>query len=54
MPHAVRHERNHVKGHPPPRQIPWRTIGVVLAGAAIVAWAVGFVAGLIVRFVAGA
>ena len=31
------------------QRIPWRTIGLVLAGAALVAWTVGFVIGLIVR-----
>lgn len=37
---------------PPTRiqRIPWRRIGLVLAAAALIAWAVGFVAGLIVRF----
>ncbi len=39
-----------VKPPTPIRRIPWKTIGLVLAGAAIVAWAVGFLAGLIVRF----
>ena len=39
-----------VKPTTPMHRIPWRTIGLVLAGAAIIAWAVGFVAGLIVRF----
>jgi hypothetical protein len=39
-----------VKPPTPIRRIPWQTIGLVLAGAAIVAWAVGFVAGLVVRF----
>jgi hypothetical protein len=37
---------------PPARvqRIPWRTISLVLAVAALVAWTVGFVIGLIVRF----
>jgi hypothetical protein len=37
---------------PPARaqRIPWRTIGLVLAVAALVAWTVGFVIGLVVRF----
>jgi hypothetical protein len=39
-----------VKPSTPIRRIPWKTIGLVLLGAAIVAWGVGFVAGLIVRF----
>ena len=39
-----------VKPSTPIRRIPWKTIGLVLAGAAIIAWVVGFVAGLIVRF----
>jgi hypothetical protein len=33
----------------PLRRIPWRTIGWIIAGAAVVAWAVGFLAGLLVR-----
>jgi hypothetical protein len=40
----------HVKPSTPIRRIPWKTIGLVLAGAALVAWVVGFLAGLIVRF----
>jgi hypothetical protein len=39
-----------VKPTTPLRRIPWKTIALVLAGAAIVAWTVGFIAGLIVRF----
>jgi hypothetical protein len=39
-----------VKPPTPLRRIPWKTIGLVLAGAAIVAWTVGYIAGLIVRF----
>jgi hypothetical protein len=39
-----------VKPQTPLRRIPWKTIGLVLAGAAIVAWTVGYLAGLIVRF----
>jgi ferric-dicitrate binding protein FerR (iron transport regulator) len=35
---------------PPWRRIPWRTIALVLAGAAVVAWTIGFIAGLLVRF----
>ena len=31
------------------RRIPWKTIGLALAGAAVVAWMIGFVVGLIVR-----
>jgi hypothetical protein len=35
----------------PLRRIPWKAIGLVLAAAAaIVAWTVGYLAGLIVRF----
>ena len=33
----------------PQRRIPWASIAWTLAGAAIVAWLVGFGAGLIVR-----
>jgi hypothetical protein len=32
------------------RRIPWRTIALVLAGAAVVAWTIGFVTGLLVQF----
>jgi hypothetical protein len=39
-----------VKPQTPLRRIPWKTIGLVLATAAIVAWTVGYIAGLIVRF----
>ena len=35
-------------------RIPWNRILVALAAAVAAAWGVGFVAGLIVRFVAGA
>jgi hypothetical protein len=35
----------------PRRRIPWLSIAWTLAGAAIVAWLVGFGAGLIVRLV---
>jgi hypothetical protein len=37
---------------PPPsvRRIPWAKIVAVLAAAMLAAWAVGFLAGLIVRF----
>ena len=34
----------------PWRRVPWRTIALVLAGAAAVAWTIGFVTGLLVRF----
>jgi len=32
------------------RRIPWRTIALVLAAAAVVAWTIGFVTGLLVQF----
>ena len=32
------------------QRLPWNTIAVVLASAAIVAWAVGFVIGMFVTF----
>jgi hypothetical protein len=35
---------------PPLRRIPWERIVLVLGAAAIVAWIVGFIAGLIVRW----
>jgi hypothetical protein len=34
-------------------RISWRRIGFVLAAAALVAWAVGFVVGLVVRLAYG-
>ena len=43
-----------MKSPPVFSRIPWKTIGIVLAGAAIVAWIIGFVIGLIVRFALGA
>ena len=42
-----------MKPDPPLQRIPWQKIGLVLGGAAIVAWAVGFLVGLVVRFVFG-
>lgn len=33
--------------------IPWKTIGIVLAVAAIIAWAIGFIVGIVVRFALG-
>jgi hypothetical protein len=42
-----------MKSPPVFRRIPWKTIGFVLAGAAVVAWTIGFVIGLIVRFAQG-
>ena len=41
--------RDRMKTPSPIRRIPWRTIGWILAGAAIVAWSVGYLAGLLVR-----
>jgi hypothetical protein len=35
------------------KRIPWRTIGLALAGAAVIAWTVGFVIGLVVRLWSG-
>jgi hypothetical protein len=43
-----------MKPNPRVERIPWQTIGLVLAGTAIVAWGAGFVMGLIVRFAFGA
>ena len=42
-----------MKSDPSVQRIPWRKIGLVLGGAAIVAWAVGFLVGLLVRFAFG-
>jgi hypothetical protein len=39
---------------PPIDRIPWRSIAVFLAGAAIIAWSVGFLIGLVARFAFGA
>jgi hypothetical protein len=39
-----------VKSSPTVRRIPWARIVFVLAAAMLAAWAVGFFAGLIVRF----
>ncbi len=42
-----------MKPDPTVQRIPWQKIGLVLGGAAIVAWAVGFLVGLLVRFAFG-
>jgi hypothetical protein len=42
--------RDRMKTPSPIRRIPWRTIGWILLSAAIVAWSVGFLAGLFVRW----
>jgi hypothetical protein len=43
-----------MKSTPPVQRIPWRRIGWLLAGAAIIAWSVGFLIGLVTRFAFGA
>jgi hypothetical protein len=42
-----------MKSPPTLPPIPWKTIGIVLATAAFIAWAVGFVVGLVVRLALG-
>ena len=42
-----------MKPDPTVHPIPWQKIGLALGGAAIVAWAVGFLVGLLVRYVFG-
>jgi ferric-dicitrate binding protein FerR (iron transport regulator) len=42
-----------MKPSTPWRRIPWRSIALALAGAAVVAWAIGFVTGLLVQFGVG-
>jgi hypothetical protein len=39
---------------PPVERVPWGRIAIVLTVAALAAWVLGFVAGLIVRFQFGA
>jgi ferric-dicitrate binding protein FerR (iron transport regulator) len=39
-----------MKPSPSWRRIPWRKIALVLAAAAVVAWTIGFVTGLLVQF----
>jgi hypothetical protein len=44
----------HLNARPPFQRVPWATITVVLTAAAVAAWGLGFLAGLIVRFRFGA
>jgi hypothetical protein len=43
-----------LNARPPVPRVPWGTITVVLTAAAVAAWGLGFLAGLIVRFRFGA
>ncbi len=42
-----------MKTRPPAHRISWQTAGLALAAAGVLAWFVGFLVGLIVRFVFG-